>query len=219
MREAVVLVHGLWRNGWDLWRLHQYLTASSYDCYRFGYPSLCLPPAVNAERLNDFAATIDAPVVHYVCHSLGGIVLLHLFDKHPLQKPGRIVLMGTPVNGSIVARRLAATRFTRWTLGKSIEEGVLTGGPAWFRWRDLGIIAGTLPLGAGMLVGGLRPPHDGVVTVSEAHLMKATDYITLPVSHTGLLFSRTVAALVVTFLRAGKFGDVSADLLMDIEPT
>jgi hypothetical protein len=83
------------------------------------------------------------------------------------------------------------------------------------KWRDLGIIAGDFPLGVGLMVGGLTPPHDGTVSVEETYLGGATDYITLTATHLGLLYSAQVASQVVTFLRAGKFGDVATNLLLD----
>jgi hypothetical protein len=216
MKEAVILVHGIWMNGAELWRMRQFLSAAGYACHTFKYSSLRASPEENADRLNQFAQSINAPVTHFVCHSLGGLVVLHLFDKYfPRQRPGRIVFLGTPVNGSNVARRLYSTRFTRWILGRSVEHGLLGDRPVWLRNRELGIIAGTLPLGVGMVVGGLETPHDGTVSVEETYLGGATDFITLPVSHTGLLLSEAVAIQVVTFLRAGKFGDEAANLLFD----
>lgn len=216
MKEAVILVHGIWMNGAEMWRMRQYLTAAGYVCHTFKYSSVLNAPGDNAERLNRFARSIRAPVKHFVCHSLGGLVVLHLFDRYfPQQKPGRIVFLGTPVNGSNVARRLYSTRFTRWLLGRSVEQGLLGDRPVWLRGRELGIIAGTLPLGVGLMVGGLEKPHDGTVSVEETYLGGATDFITLPVSHLGMLWSERVATQVVTFLRAGKFGDEATNLLLD----
>ncbi len=215
MKEAVILVHGIWLNGAEMWRLRNMLTAAGYTCHTFKYSSLRSSPRENAERLHQFMASINAPVKHLVCHSLGGLVALHLFDQFPMQKPGRIVFLGTPVNGSNVARRLHSTRLTRWLLGRSVEHGLLGDRPVWMRWRDLGVIAGTMPLGVGMVVGGLDAPHDGTVAVEETYLGGATDFISLPVSHTGLVMSQTVAIQVVTFLRAGKFGDEVTNLLFD----
>lgn len=215
MKEAVILVHGIWLNGAEMWRLKRRLNDAGYICHTFKYSSMRQSPEQNAERLHVFAQAIQSPVKHFVCHSLGGLILLHLFDLHPCQAPGRIVLLGSPVNGSAVAQRLFKRRITRWTLGRSAEHGLLGDRPRWFRTRELGVIAGTLPLGMGMLVGGLDTPHDGTVSVEETQLAGASDFITLPVSHQGLLLSAEVAMQVVTFLRAGKFGDELMNLLMD----
>ncbi len=210
-----MLVHGIWMSGAEMFRLRQRLTEADYECHVFRYSSLKCSPEDNAEQLHAFAHRIDAPVVHFVCHSLGGLVLLHLFDKHIVEKKGRVVFLGVPVNGSQVAKRLSSTILTRWALGKSIDHGLLGDRPVWMQWRDLGVISGDFPLGIGLLVGGLQPPHDGTVSVEETYLGGATDYIALPVSHIGMLFSEVVAYQVVTFLRAGQFGDEASNLLFD----
>ena len=215
MKEAVILVHGIWMNGAEMWRLRQRLKQAGYECYQFKYHCLKKTPEENAESLYEFTQVIDAPVIHYVCHSLGGIVLLHLFDKHIIKQQGRIVLLGSPVNGSEVARRLYKTRFTRWSLGKSVDHGLLGDRPVWIKPRDLGVIAGTLPIGVGLVVGGLESPHDGTVSVEETYLGGATDFMNYPASHFGLLYSLEVAIQIVTFLRAGKFGDEATNLLFD----
>ena len=145
MKEAVVLVHGIWMNGTEMFRLRQRLTDVGYECHQFRYPSLKCSPEENAERLYKFVHSIDAPVVHFVCHSLGGLVLLHLFDKHIIEKKGRVVFLGVPVNGSQVARRLSNTIMTRWTMGKSIEHGLLGDRPVWKKWRDIGLTSALVP--------------------------------------------------------------------------
>lgn len=215
MKEAVVLIHGIWMNGAEMFRLRQRLTDAGYECHLYRYPSLKNSPGENAEGLHKFVHTIDSHIVHFVCHSLGGLVLLHLFDKHIVEKKGRVVFLGVPVNGSQVARRLSGSVLTRWAVGQSINHGLLGDRPVWKKWRDMGVISGDFPLGIGLLVGGPVLPHDGTVSVEETYLGGATDYITLPVTHFGLLYSYSVSIQVITFLRAGKFGDEASNLLFD----
>lgn len=215
MREAVVLVHGIWSNGIDLWRLRQRLSRAGYDCYMFNYHVWGKVPAKTARKLNDFAGRIEAPVVHFIGHSFGGIVILHMFDQFPFAKDGRIVLLACPVQGSAVGKRLARSPVTRWVLGQSPERGLAGGAPEWKGWQDIGIIAGTFPMGMGMVAGGPEAPHDGTISVSETRLEGATDFITLPVSHSGMLLSSPVAEQVITFLRAGKFDEDTVTPLLD----
>jgi len=66
-------------------------------------------------------------------------------------------------------------RVTRWTVGKSVEHGLLGDRPVWGGWRDLGVISGDFPLGVGLVVGGPALPHDGTVSVEETWLGGATD--------------------------------------------
>ena len=207
MREAVVLVHGIWMNGIEFWRLRQNLSRAGYECYVFKYHVWGKSLAETAACLHEFVETIDAPIVHFVGHSLGGIVLMHLFDQFPFAREGRIVLLASPVNGSAVAKRLHHISLTRWTLGQGMDQGLDGYAPEWRGWRDIGIISGSFPLGLGLIIGGLDLPNDGSVSVEETQLRGATDCIVLPVGHMTILFSSEVALQVITFLRAGKFDE------------
>lgn len=215
MKEAVVLVHGIWSNGVDCWRLKKQLTDAGYDCYLFTYHIWSEPPADIAKRLNAFVDNIDAATVHFVGHSYGGIVLMHFFDQFPFKKQGRIVLLASPVNGSAVSSRLARLPVAKWLLGKSPEQGLTGDVPAWKGWQDIGIIAGTMPIGVGLLAGGPSVPHDGTVSVAETQLKGATDFLALPVTHTSILWSSKVTMQVITFLRVGKFGEEGVTPLFD----
>jgi hypothetical protein len=114
--------------------------------------------------------------------------------------------MGTPVNGSAAAHLLARSWVTRHLLGKSIVRGLLGEAPRASDTHEVGVIAGSLPLGIGRFLGGASGTHDGTVAVAETVLAGAREHLTLPVSHTGLLFSRAVADAVAAFLRTGRFG-------------
>lgn len=185
--------------------LRRHLKRSGFRPVRFPYSSNRTDLAQNGSDLSRFVDHLDAGVVHFVGHSLGGLVIVHMFAKQPSQRPGRIVLLGTPVAGSHAARRLARTRMGRCLLGKSLEQCLLGDAPVWAGGRDLGVIAGTLALGTGMLLGGLPRPSDGTVALSETHILGITDHIALPVTHTGLLLSAKVAAQVCAFLKRGHF--------------
>lgn len=215
MREAVVLIHGIWSIGVDLLRLRRRLSAAGYECHTFNYHVWGKPPAKIAERLHAFTREIDAPLVHFVAHSFGGIVLLHLFDQHPCISNGRIVLLGAPVNGSAVGKRISKNPMTRWMLGQSYVNGLCGDVPPWKGWQDIGVIAGNFPVGLGLVAGGPPLPHDGTVSVEETMLKGATDSIVMPVSHLGMLISAEVAHQVITFLRAGKFDQDTTTPILD----
>jgi pimeloyl-ACP methyl ester carboxylesterase len=204
-REAVVLVHGIWLTRLSLVPLQQRLRQAGFDVHILSYPSLRSTPAQNAARLRALLGRLAAPVVHVVGHSLGGLVALHLLEERPPPSVGRCVLMGTPANGSAAAHLLARSWLTRKVLGRSTVRGLLGETPRTGDTREVGVIAGSQALGLGRLVRAAREPNDGTVAVSETVLAGARDHITLPVSHTGLLFSRSVAAAVTAFLRTGRF--------------
>lgn len=205
MREAVVLVHGIWMTGLDLLPLRRRLEEAGFEARVFRYPSLRWTPARSARLLHDALAEVEGDVLHLVGHSLGGLVILHLFERFPPRRPGRVVLLSSPVNGSAVARCLAARSITRPLLGRSTEAGLLGGVPRWWGTRDLGTIAGDHSIGVGRVIGALERPNDGTVAVAETRLQNAVDAITLPSSHMGLVFSRPVADHVACFLRTGRF--------------
>ncbi len=219
MREAVVLVHGLWSvAGVDLLPLRKRLSKAGYECHMFNYHVWGKPPADIAVKLNQFIEKIDAPVVHIVAHSFGGIVTLHLFDQFPFSTKGRVLLLASPVNGSAVGKRINAHPMTRWMLGQSHVNGLSGDVPEWKGWQDIGVIAGNIPIGMGLVTGGPQLPHDGTVSIEEAQLKGATDSIIVRESHLSILMSAQVAAQVVIFLRTGKFDQETVTPLFDAEP-
>src|SRR5690606_34998909 len=118
-------------NGMDMSLLRKRLEHAGFDTERFAYHSLKNTPLENALALQSFVETIESPVIHFVCHSLGGLVIRHLFHNYPGQRPGRVVTLGTPHSSSSTASRLNEYSHTRWMLGKSIRSGLLGDVPPW----------------------------------------------------------------------------------------
>lgn len=206
-KETVVLVPGLFMGGISMAVLQRRLCECGFDARRFSYYSARLSPAQNAVRLNDFLWTVQSPVAHFVCHSLGGLVVRHLFSRFPDQRSGRVVTLGTPHRGSYVAARLARILPFRLLLGASLKEGLLGEVPPWQDNRALAVIAGTRSLGAGELISDLPKPNDGTVAVIETELPGMHAHVQLPVTHTGLLVSPIVARYVCEYLKTGAFPD------------
>ncbi len=203
--EMVVLVHGIWMTGLEMAMLSKRLRQHGYITRRFYYPSLKSTPADNADSLYQYIKQLPQQRVHLVAHSLGGIVLLHLFERYHDLPPGRLVLMGSPVHGSWVARQLDRNIVTRWLLGRSRERGLLGAAPQWNGGRDLGVIAGIGGFGVGTVLGGVPGPGDGTVAVAETCIAQATDSCHIPTSHTGMVVSPAVAQEVTSFLKTGLF--------------
>lgn len=139
------------------------------------------------------------------CAQPGGIVVLHLFELGRVLPEGRVLLLGSPVLGSGVARAMMAHTGLRSLLGRSGIDGLTQAAPEWHGERDLGVIAGTMALGVGRLFGGLQGANDGTVSVCETRLQGATDFVTLAVNHMGMLFSSGVAREACRFLHYGRF--------------
>ncbi len=173
----------------------------------YSYSSVRADLATNAAHLARFLSGIDAGCVHLVGHSLGGILIRALFHHHPDQKSGRIVTLGTPHGGSRVARHLSRRAFWRRAMGQGVAQ-LLTGVSR--DWplppREIGVISGARPFGMGrFLYRRLPRPNDGLLSADESALPGARDSLVLPVSHTGMLFSRAVARQVGMFLSTGYF--------------
>ena len=203
--EAVVLIHGLWMPALVMVLLARRLRRAGWATFRFAYSSRHATLRENAAALAVFVRRIDVPRVHFVAHSLGGLLLMQLLKDYPDLPPGRVVLLGTPYRGSHVAMRLSHHAWGRWLCGLSLDGALLGDGPRWTGGRELGIIAGNLPIGAGWIISGLAKPNDGTVAVAETMVAERSDAITLPVTHSGLVFSTAVARQVVGFLNTGSF--------------
>ena len=205
-REAVVLLHGLWLSGWSLALQARRLRQLGYDVHVFSWSTVRKNFRANADTLEKFLRTLDAPTIHLVGHSLGGVLIRALLHYFPAQRPGHIVTWGSPHQGRLAAVSLARTAFGRWMLGASIAE-LLAGELA--RWqspvRVLGALSGDFPCGLGAVIANLPRPHDGVVTVAESGFASAADACTLRVSHFGMLWSRAVVDQTHHFLHHGQF--------------
>ncbi len=205
MKPAVVLVHGIWMNGMDMSLLRKRLNDSGFNTHQFTYHSLRNSPAENAIDLKVFSEKINAKTIHYVGHSLGGLVIRHLLSYSPDPRTGRIVTLGTPHHPSSAAMRLRGFALGRMLLGRSTIRGLAGDLPPWNSNYELGVIAGNQRFGAGMLIPGIPKPSDGTVSVAETRLEQMTDHCVLPVTHTGMLFSKEAARQIVCFLLNGKF--------------
>lgn len=205
MKDTVILVHGLWMTELVMRPLAHQLERFGYQTDLFSYRSLRNTIHNNAQALAQTVRRTDAQRIHLVGHSLGGLVILQALADAPDLINGRIVLIGSPVNGSVVARRLHGRRVSRWLIGRGAEGRLARGGAGWHGKQQLGTIAGTRPVGVGRVLGGLSGPNDGTVTVAETELAGCRDALLLPNTHMGLLLSRKVAAGVNDFLRSGHF--------------
>jgi pimeloyl-ACP methyl ester carboxylesterase len=176
----------------------------------FHYPSVSATMAEVTARLQAFIARQAPRELHLVGHSLGGLVAYRFLERFPLQPPGRVVFLGTPAVASRAARDVGRVRWGRALLGRCVAEELLTERRReWSGARDLGIIAGTRAVGLGRCVVRFDAPSDGSVAVSETRLPGATDHITLPVSHLGMLLSARVARETAGFLAHGHFSRAS----------
>ena len=190
--------------GFTLSALAGRLREAGFLTENFEYSSMESGSDSAAERLRQRMQTHMGDVVHLLGHSLGGLVALHAVDTDDKLPDGRIVCIGSPLNGSAAARGLDSHMGMHWMLGQS-REMLRSGFNEWTRPREVGVIAGTKSVGLGSVFGSLPTPNDGTVSVVETQLPGITDHCSLPVTHSGMVFSSDVAAQCVAFLRYGHF--------------
>lgn len=201
--EMVVLIHGIWMHGIELRLLGRRLCQSGYQVSYFKYFSMMRSPHENVSRLVARLQSIEADKLHIVAHSLGGLIAMQAVRSSTVLPQGRVVLIGTPAQGSDVARRIASWHLG-WMLGKN--HAMLTQAAAdWDLSRQLGTIAGTMDLGLGLIFGGIAGASDGTVAEAETHVKGQADHLIVHSSHFGMLFRHDVAGQVSAFLREGRF--------------
>lgn len=209
----VVLLHGLGRTELAMLLLESALTQAGFDVHNIGYPSNDQAPEELVDmvsgRINSCCGD-RAQTVHFVGHSLGGLLIRAYLGQHQPTNLGRVVLLGTPNQGSELADagRHESLSHTLLDLAGPTAKALRTG-PKGFASSlpapnyPVGVIAGTQdnPVSNGWL----PIPNDGMVSVESARLGGMTDFITFDVTHWGLRNKPAVAAQVVEFLLHGKF--------------
>lgn len=176
----------------------------------FNYPSIRGTFDENAAALSTFMHQQDGDGVHIVGHSLGGIVALRAIALDPGALPGRIVCLGSPLSGSRAGSILSEFGWADDLIGNSLPDGAINqSANDWAaevcETRDVGVIAGNVPIGLGRLVTEFDGDNDGTVAVAETRLDGSADHLTMAVSHKGMLVSAGVADQAAAFLKRGKF--------------
>ncbi len=206
--SAVVYVHGLWMVGAEGSLLGRRLRRErGFEMHAFRYRSVSAPLGEIVEALRAMLQRLPGDQVHLLGHSLGGLIILECLRGYRPERPGRVVLLGSPLLGSRTAGRLGRVGLARPLLGRAVCEQLLA--PQARHWtsdRELGVISGTKPLGLGRLVTRFAEDSDGTIAVSETQIPGAKACLRVPVSHLGLLFSARVAHEAGSFLQYGEFG-------------
>lgn len=195
----VVLVPGLWMPAAAMALLGLRLRRYGHDVRVFTYPGRA-PHEANVERLARFSRGKTG----FVGHSLGGLLVLDMLNRHPEVRADAAVLIGAPVRGCLAGRKFGGARLGRWMMGAC--RPLWEERPArWTRDAPLGVIAGTLPMGLGRAFGALPGPNDGVVRVEETIVEGMADRALVRRAHSMLIVSGEVGRLVERFLASGRF--------------
>lgn len=202
-KEVVVLVHGLYLHGTALLWLKRRLEKNNWTTELFSYPSLRKKTDENAAALETFIANLDVETIHLVGHSLGGLLIRQVAQDYPQLITGNVVTLGTPHQGSVVAR--VTQNIHKLFIGGAFEHGLDGDIGEWPSYIPLGSIAGDTEIGIGWFYKELPHPNDGTVAVEETSCDGMRDHIVLPVSHTSMLYDKDVATQVDAFLRNAQF--------------
>lgn len=210
--EYVVLLHGLGRSSLSMKRIEFFLTEKGYHVINRTYPSTQrsvedLSEGYLADLMRSAVPT-SATRVHFVTHSLGGIVLREYLSTHHPGNLGRVVMLAPPNHGSVLADHYKTLAFARKLLGPSLLElGTASAdlpnrlGPADF---DCGIITGDRSANPylGRLLTG---PNDGKVSVESARLEGMKDFLVVHSTHTWIMRRDRTLRETLAFLQSGRF--------------
>jgi triacylglycerol lipase len=211
-QEYVILLHGLYRSSRSMEPMAKALQQAGYCVMNVNYPS----HSASVEKLSETVvgdALADcrqqgAARIHFVTHSLGGILVRSYFARHSAGDLGRVVMLGPPNQGSELADRLGS-----WPIFSLINAPTR---------RELDTSAGSLPnrLGApnycvGVIAGNrsidwinsllIPGPDDGKVSVERTKLSGMADHIVLPTAHPFMMRNVEVIRQTIEFLRNAQF--------------
>lgn len=209
-KDCVVLLHGLAKSERDMRKLEHALTQAGYHPVNYDY----------ASRQNDVQGlsntVIDAALaqcpqsenIHFVTHSMGGILVRDYLATHTLPSLGRVVMLGPPNQGSEtvdVYRDVPGFKAVAGPAGLQLGTDATSIanhlGAATF---NVGIIAGSRSVNP--ILSQLLPgKDDGKVTVERTKLAGMNDHITLPVTHPFMMKNKQVIKQVIYYLQNGQF--------------
>ena len=208
--DYVIVLHGMARTESSMAPLAERIAAAGYRVFNVGYPGRKLAPeelvAVLRSALEDCCA--DAERLHFVTHSLGGILVRAHLAETPDPRVGRVVMMSPPNQGTDIVDTLGDTWLFRTLMGPTAAQ--MGTGPESLPARlppanfELGIIGATgsiNPFGSLLIPG----EDDGIVPLCRMWLEGATDTLVVSNSHSLMMHSKDVARQVLSFLATGRF--------------
>jgi len=210
--ECVVLLHGLGRTRRSMKKIEKRLKGAGFEVWNKGYPSTKKTIKTLTEsriaKAVAFCHGRNASKIHFVTHSLGGIMARMYLQENRLPAGSRIVMLNPPNHGSEVVSRFKKFSTFKWLYGPAGQElGTgLRSTPNRLKpvEADIGVIAGVKSYDPwfSMIIPG---KNDGKVSVASTRLNGMNDFITVECGHTFIMNNRDVIEQVVFYLRNGHF--------------
>lgn len=209
-QDTVVLLHGLARSDKSMKKMARILTADGYRVINHNYPSTKADISTLTKQAFKKLAPELAKTnrVHFVTHSMGGILLRNHLQKNTIKNLGRVVMLAPPSQGTEVTDKLGKLKLYQWINGPAGNQLGTGAGSIPLLLKapnfELGIIAGDRSINPilSLLIPG---PDDGKVAVARVKPAACTDYIKLHVTHACMMWNPKVIAQTKQFLKHGKF--------------
>ncbi len=208
--ESLVLLHGLARTSASMDRLERFLTDRGYRVVNIDYPSRKHQIIELAEIVRKEAAarTGNDEKVHFVTHSMGGIVLRCMQENNPLPNLGRVVMLSPPNHGSELVdalENLWLFEFVNGPAGKELGTGETSISKKLGKIDfELGVITGDRSIN---WINSLIIPgdDDGKVSVESAKVDGMADFLVVHVSHPFIMKNGAVMDKCLHFIEKGCF--------------
>lgn len=216
--DYVVLLHGLIRSSTAMKRLEWAFEDQGYRVINVNYASTKLSiedaAAVTLDEVLKEQVQDPTVKVHFITHSLGGIILREYLANHQFTNLGRVVMIAPPNHGSELVDKFKSWPFFKFftgpagqQLGTDPDSAPQRLGPAHF---ELGVIAGDSTLNP-FYSWFLPGPDDGKVSVASTRLEGMDDFLVVHSSHTYLPWRKQVVQASVQFIAEGQFATVSTN--------
>ena len=205
--KTVVLVHGFFRSEKDMRYLAGKLKERDYRVFAPTLPAIFGSVRECSDLLTKMIDdnVLGEGVVHFVGHSMGGLVIRDYLSRRIVKKLGRVVMMGTPNGGSPYANLLLKFPFSRRFL-KALPDIAIPGldiaAPLNDPSPEIGIIIGETGFLRKYLIPG---DHDGLVGAASVRKITASDEMRVPFCHERIHWRPHTAEAVISFLETGKF--------------
>jgi len=208
--DCVIFLHGLARTSASMGKIAAAFKESGYEVANVSYPSRKHPIEQLAPLAIDagLETCASSDTIHFVTHSLGGILVRYYLEREEISNLGRVVMIAPPNQGSEVVDGLQ--RFPGYKmlngpaglqLGTDTDSVPVNLGPVDY---DVGIIAGTRTFNP-LLSQYLANPDDGKVSVERTKIEGMSDFIEVPSSHPFIMRSSLVIEQAILFIKNGRF--------------